>query len=61
MKRVQEIGRQFLREEHGATTTEYGLLVALVAAGLVFVLTNFRTAIIGAFNKATKELTEAAK
>ena len=61
MKRVLEVGRRLLREEDGATTTEYGLLVALIAVGLVFALTGLRTAIIGAFNKAAAELTNASK
>jgi pilus assembly protein Flp/PilA len=61
MKRVLEVGRRLLREEDAATTTEYGLLVALIAVGLVVALTGLRTAIIGAFNKAAAELTNASK
>jgi pilus assembly protein Flp/PilA len=60
MKRVLEIGRRLLREEDGATTTEYGLLVGLVAVALVAVLARFRDAIIGVFDAAKSELNAAA-
>ena len=61
MKRVLEIGRRFLREEDGATTTEYGLLVALIAVALITAITGLKTAIAGAFNKAASALNDAAK
>jgi pilus assembly protein Flp/PilA len=52
MERVLEIGRRLLREEDGATATEYGLLVALIAVFLVGAIGTLRTAIAGAFTRA---------
>jgi len=59
MKRVLELGRRFLREEDGATTTEYGLLVALIAVLLVTAMTGLKNAIAGAFNRAAQALNDA--
>jgi Flp pilus assembly pilin Flp len=59
MKRVFEVGRRFLREEDGATTTEYGLLVAFVAVALLVVLTPFKNAVARLFSDATTALGKA--
>jgi pilus assembly protein Flp/PilA len=37
------------RSEEGATATEYGLLVGLIALGIVFMVTAFGTALGGFF------------
>ena len=57
MKRVVEIGRRLLREEDGIAVTEYGLLVSLVAVGLIAVLTTFRTQLAAWFTRVTSQLT----
>lgn len=36
-------------DEKGATAVEYGLLVALIAAGLVLIMGTLRESIVGAF------------
>jgi Flp pilus assembly pilin Flp len=56
MERVLEIGRRLLHEEDGATTTEYGLLVAFVAVALLAVLTPFKNAVAKLFSDATTKL-----
>jgi pilus assembly protein Flp/PilA len=42
MKRITTQVREFLREEDGAAVAEYGLLLAIVAVGMITVLTAFR-------------------
>jgi Flp pilus assembly pilin Flp len=62
MKRVLETGRRFVREEDGIAVTEYGMLVAVVAVGLLFVVKVFGPKLADWFTKSTdKFLTEAAK
>ena len=60
MKRVVEIGRRFVREEDGIAVTEYGLLVSLVAVGLIAVLTTFRGELQKWFTSVTSKLTTAS-
>jgi pilus assembly protein Flp/PilA len=40
MSKVSTLVRSFVREESGATMTEYGIMVALIAAIAVAVITN---------------------
>jgi pilus assembly protein Flp/PilA len=40
---------RFMREEEGATAVEYGLMVALIAGGIIAIVTALRTSVIGAF------------
>jgi pilus assembly protein Flp/PilA len=57
-----EAGRRFLREEDGIAVTEYGMLVAIVAVGLLLVVKTFRDDLKTWFSNATKQFfTEAAK
>lgn len=42
MKRITTQVREFIREEDGAAVAEYGLLLAIVAVGMITVLTAFR-------------------
>lgn len=39
-----------VRDDHGATAVEYGLMVALIAAGIAAVVLRFRDDILGMFN-----------
>ncbi len=62
MRRVLEVGRRFLREEDGVAVTEYGMLFAIVAVGLLVVVRNFRNELRTWFESTTKSfLAEAAK
>jgi pilus assembly protein Flp/PilA len=42
MNRMMQGVRRFLREDEGAAIAEYGLLLAIVAVGLIAILTAFR-------------------
>ena len=42
MERITTQVRAFIREEDGAAVAEYGLLLAIVAVGMITVLTAFR-------------------
>jgi pilus assembly protein Flp/PilA len=42
MNRLMQGVRRFLRDEDGAAIAEYGLLLAIVAVGLIAILTAFR-------------------
>ena len=42
MKRIATQVREFIRDENGAAVAEYGLLLAIVAVGMITVLTAFR-------------------
>ena len=57
MKRISEVTRRFLKDEEGIAVSEYGLLVGLVAVGLVAVLTVFRDNLRTWFSGITSQLT----
>jgi len=40
MTKVPAMFRRFMREESGATMTEYGIMVALIAAVAIAVISN---------------------
>ena len=42
MNRMIKGFRRFIREDEGAAIAEYGLLLAIVAVGLIAILTAFR-------------------
>lgn len=50
----------FLADEQGATAIEYGLIAALVAVGLIAVLTTLGGSLSGIFQKTADELDAAA-
>lgn len=52
------LGR-LLQDESGQGLTEYALIIALVAVGLILVLTAFRDTLGGVYNQATNELKNA--
>ena len=60
MKRVREIGRRLLREEDGAATTEYGLLIAFIAIAVIAVVKPFRDEVVKLFTETTAKLKERA-
>ena len=61
MKRVLETGRRLLREEDGLAVTEYGMLVAIVAVGLLVVVKTFRTNLTDWFKTTTDKFFTEAK
>ena len=42
--------------DEGATAVEYGLMVALIAAGIIVAVTALRDQLIGTFNTVTSQL-----
>ena len=48
--------RNFWRDESGQGLTEYAVIVALVAVGLILVLVSFREAIAQVFRDTTTQL-----
>jgi pilus assembly protein Flp/PilA len=42
MNRITKGVRRFVREDDGAAVAEYGLLLAIVAVGLIAILATFR-------------------
>ena len=62
MKQILELGRRLLREEHGIAVTEYGMLIAIVAVGLLVVVKTFRTNLQNWFTNTTSQFfSDAAK
>ena len=44
------------RNDEGATAVEYGLMVALIAAGIIFAVTALRDQLVSTFNTVTGQL-----
>jgi pilus assembly protein Flp/PilA len=57
MNRMMQGVRRFLREDEGAAIAEYGLLLAIVAVGLIAILTAFRNDIANWWNDMKNEIT----
>ena len=49
MKRLNQIVRRFARDEQGMETVEWGILAALIVAGLGAIILGIGTAVNGAF------------
>jgi pilus assembly protein Flp/PilA len=58
MNRMIQGFRRFLREDEGAAIAEYGLLLAIVAVGLIAILTAFRNDIATWWNGMREEITK---
>ena len=56
MQRITQQVRAFMVEEDGAAVAEYGLLLAIVAVGMITVLTAFRTQLTTWWNGLTSSL-----
>jgi Flp pilus assembly pilin Flp len=54
---LHDLGHRFLRDEDGLAITEYGLLLALVAAALVVVIKNYKTTIASWFTSSAEAVT----
>jgi pilus assembly protein Flp/PilA len=48
--------KNFFKDESGASAVEYGLLVALIAVGLIAAMGTLKTAIQGTFEKASDSM-----
>ena len=57
MNRITQGVRRFLREDEGAAIAEYGLLLAIVAVGLIAILTAFRDDIAVWWNTMREDIT----
>ena len=57
MNRMMQGVRRFLREDEGAAIAEYGLLLAIVAVGLIAILTAFRNNIATWWNGMRENIT----
>lgn len=57
MNRMMKGVRRFLREDDGAAIAEYGLLLAIVAVGLIAILTAFRNDIATWWNGMRRDIT----
>ncbi|MFZ7945263.1 Flp family type IVb pilin [Neobacillus sp. 19] len=53
--------KALLTEEQGQGMTEYGLVLGVIAVGVVTILVTMRGQIQGLFQKATDALTESTK
>ena len=51
-----ELLRRLWKDEAGMTATEYGIIAAVIAAGLLLVIGNFQEQLIGFFQDATTDL-----
>jgi pilus assembly protein Flp/PilA len=51
--------RQFMRDESGQGLVEYALIIALVAIGLIVILTLLRNSIGNVFNETRNQLNNA--
>ncbi|WP_343685401.1 Flp family type IVb pilin [Asticcacaulis sp.] len=53
--------KNFANDESGATAIEYGLIAALIAVGLISVLTALKGNLQGTFTKVSTDLATANK
>jgi len=50
---MKDLLRRLWREERAATATEYGIIAAIIAVGLITVLFAFRGSLKNMFSRAT--------
>jgi len=55
---MSQLFARFLKDESGATAVEYGLIVALIAAGIITVVGTLGDQITGAFTTVSEGLTD---
>jgi pilus assembly protein Flp/PilA len=56
MTRLKELVRSFITEEDGAAIAEYGLLLGIIAVGLVTILIAFRGEIVRIWSQILEEV-----
>lgn len=59
MKNVKKYIKNFIKQEEGATTTEYVLLLALIVIAIWVVVKNFGSALKRKFSNVTEKLNNA--
>ncbi len=47
---MKKLLKKLFRDEEGATAVEYGIMVALIAAGIIVAVTALREALISTFD-----------
>jgi pilus assembly protein Flp/PilA len=52
--------KQFAKDESGATATEYGLLVVLIAVVIITAVTSLGSNLNAKFNKAVTQISAAS-
>lgn len=52
---------RFMNDESGATAIEYGLIAAIIAVGIITVLSNVKTELQNTFTTVETELKNAGK
>ena len=55
MSKLTTLARNFLRDETGATTAEYGIIIVVVAGIAVFVLATLNTTLNDLYGKFTSK------
>lgn len=52
--------KRFIKDERGIETSEYAIMLVLIAIALIVAIRFLRTAIAGAFNKTASTITNAS-
>ncbi len=60
MSRLLALSKSFLAEEDGAIIAEYGLLIAILVAGLIVAIGAYRTNIANWLNTLSGKITSAS-
>lgn len=60
MNRLQTLTRNFLADEEGAIIAEYGLLIAILVAGLIVAIGLYRNDIANWLNTLSNKITTAS-
>jgi pilus assembly protein Flp/PilA len=50
---------RFMNDESGATAIEYGLIAAIIAVGIITVLSSVQEELVNTFTKVEEKLNEA--
>ncbi|HJU91075.1 MAG TPA: hypothetical protein VJ672_16940 [Gemmatimonadaceae bacterium] len=60
MHQLKALTRNFLADEEGAIIAEYGLLIAILVAGLIVAIGAYRNNISGWLNTLSNKITTAS-
>jgi Flp pilus assembly pilin Flp len=60
MRRLKTLTKNFLAEEDGAIIAEYGLLIAILVAGMIVAIGAYRTNIANWLNTLSSKITNAS-
>ena len=56
MSKITAAVRNFVRNEQGATTAEYGIIIVVVAGIAIFVLANLNTTLAALYGKFSSKV-----